>query len=361
MIRLFFFLLSVCIVNLVFAGDTYDVLRSKGVGFSPVVPNQVLVFPRDHFSHPKYRIEWWYLTANLTDSKGREWGVHWTLFRQAINSEGQSKGWVSNQVWMAHAALSTPDGFIYNERFARGGIGQAGVGLNAKDHQFSAWLDDWLWLGSESGPLPGELVFNVKDYQVHLSMKVGTPWVLNGVNGYSLKSNQGQASYYYSQPHISLTGEIQHGDQNINVSGQGWMDHEWSSQPLADNQSGWDWFSLHLEDGSALMLYRLRHDNGKHFYSGTWIEQDGRATALASDDIDFKILENKPVDTGNNKSKFLPMVWSVQVNKLNKYHQWRIEANDYKHWLNTVYPYWEGPIVAHGDIPGIGYMEITGR
>jgi len=348
-------------VHLIFAGDTYDVLRSKGEGFSLVVPNKKLVFPRDHLTHPKYRIEWWYLTANLTDKTGREWGAHWTLFRQAINSKGQAEGWVSNQLWMAHAALSTPDGFIYNERFARGGIGQAGVDLNAKGSQFSAWLDDWLWLGNESAPLPGELVFNVKDYRVRLSMKVNTPWVLNGIKGYSAKSDQGQASYYYSQPHISITGEVKHGDQSLNVSGQGWMDHEWSSQPLADSQSGWDWFSLHLENGSAVMLYRLRNDNGKHFYSGTWIEQDGRSIALKGSDIRLKILENKPVDIGNNKSKSLPIIWSVQVNKSNERYQWRIEANDSEHWLNTVYPYWEGPIIAHGDISGIGYMEITGR
>src|SRR5258707_781268 len=52
-------------------------------GFAPVIPGGIFVFPADHGPHPDYRIEWWYVTANLMDSAGVAYGAQWTLFRQA--------------------------------------------------------------------------------------------------------------------------------------------------------------------------------------------------------------------------------------------------------------------------------------
>ena len=97
----------------------------------------------DHYPHERFKIEWWYLTANLKGSDGQDYGVHWTLFRQAMNATPNPGGWQSNQTWMAHTAISTPLRFEFSQRFARGGIGQAGVEIT-KRSTFEAWMDDWL-------------------------------------------------------------------------------------------------------------------------------------------------------------------------------------------------------------------------
>jgi len=109
------------------AQDLLGDLRDAGHGYAQVKPGVKLEFPRDHGAHPDYRIEWWYLTANLVDDDGRHWGMQWTLFRQALAPGPAAGGWASNQMWMAHAAITTPEGHFHEQRFARGGIGQAGV------------------------------------------------------------------------------------------------------------------------------------------------------------------------------------------------------------------------------------------
>jgi predicted secreted hydrolase len=336
--------------------NEYNLLRSDATGFAEVLPERPLAFPEDHLSHPDFRIEWWYLTANLKDDLGAEWGVHWTLFRQALRPGDDPGGWSSNQAWMAHAALSTPDGHVYEERFARGGIGQAGVALNTAG-QFEGWLDDWILQGEDSSPLPGVLSFNVGEYDVELSLSVEMPWVLQGDEGYSLKAPTGQASYYYSQPHIQVSGKIQHREKNTDVSGLGWLDREWSSQPLAPDQPGWDWFSLHLDDGNALMVYQLRTTSQPNTINGVWVTATGEATPLKTDDVVLQSRSNVSIETQAG-ARALPLSWEIRVPS--KGVDIQVTAPKAEHWLDTLFPYWEGPVNVTGSHSGIGFMELTG-
>mgnify|MGYP001828033249 CR=1 FL=1 len=349
--------------------DVYQLLRRGGADYQQVLPGRILEFPRDHLSHPGYRIEWWYLTANLIDTHGHAWGLHWTLFRQALNADGNPQGWNSNQVWMAHAALSTPNGHRYQQRFARGGIDQAGVAID--DGRFQAWLDDWQLTGDGPEPLPGTLVVRMREISARLDLSMDTPWVLHGDRGYSQKSAQGQASYYYSQPHVQVTGVIDLAGKKVSVRGQGWFDREWSSQPLAENQPGWDWFSLHFRDGSALMVFRLRQEiadddsdvaigHSGDWVSGTWINPNGDSRALSADDIRLRPLKERMVQREQQEPLALPLVWSLALPGMGGDYQWIIRAPDPQHWLATSFPYWEGPVVAEGANPGVGYLELTG-
>ena len=246
------------------AQDVLGDLRDQGLGFAQVTPGRTLEFPRDHGAHPDYRIEWWYLTANLVDRQGRNWGLQWTLFRQALSPDKTGSGWHSNQIWMAHVAITTPGGHFHEQRFARGGIGQAGVTRIGQDGYFGAWMDDWQWRSNGAALFPAQLSFTIGERRVVLALEATGDLALNGIDGYSQKSAQGQASYYYSQPHITVRGVVTEKDEKTELNGQGWLDREWSSQALADNQQGWDWFSLHLNDGYKLMVYQLRHDDGDH-------------------------------------------------------------------------------------------------
>lgn len=359
------------------SADNYQLLRRSPEGYSAVEPGRAFQFPEDHLPHEGYRIEWWYLTANLTSDTGEKYGIHWTLFRQSMSSDDNPGGWSSNQIWMAHAALSSPDGHVYEERFARGGIGQAGVSIQPEGN-FEAWMDNWSLKGESTAPVPGSLNFTVNGTDVSLQLAANTPWVLQGDKGYSQKSAQGQASYYYSQPHINVVGRLSEklskklseepsedgseAREEVSLTGKAWLDREWSSQPLAPDQPGWDWLSIHLDDGNALMIYRLRQSGGEDWYSGSWISPGGESESLTPDDIVFEPLETTQVETGEGEFRDLPLQWRVRLP--GKKRQWTVTAANSNQWLDTAFPYWEGPVVVtdtgSGLSVGEGYLELTG-
>jgi len=328
-------------------------LGSEAGGFATVERGKRLIFPDDLAAHPEFRIEWWYLTANLVDSAGEACGVQWTLFRQALAPGPQQEGWANQQIWMGHAAITRADAHRFAEKFARGGIGQAGV--EAKP--FRAWIDSWQMRGlegmSDASIAPRELAASGPDFSYALRLDADQPLVLQGDAGYSKKSERGQASYYFSQPFYRATGTITIDDKPVQVSGSAWMDREWSSQPLASDQTGWDWFSLHLASGEKLMLFRLRHADGQHYFSGNWIEPDGKSAQLGAADIVMT-----PTATSEIDSRKLPTQWSIAIGGRGL----RIETTplNAKAWMATSFPYWEGPITFRGSHSGVGYLEMTG-
>ena len=345
----------------VLAANAFSGLRDDGAGYAQVVPGKQLVFPEDHGAHPDYRIEWWYLTANLEDQLGQQWGLQWTLFRQALSAEGQPAGWESNQMWMAHAAITTPQGHFYEQRFSRGGVGQAGVNKIAEDGFFNAWIDDWQWRSNTASMFPASLSFSVEGRQINLLLEATGSQIENGVAGYSQKSSQGQASYYYSQPHIKVRGFVSDGLEKKVLSGRGWLDREWSSQPLAANQQGWDWFSLHLDDGYKLMVYQLRHADGEFWRSGSWINPQGELVRLNNDSVTLLSTASRSIKISPEQRKDLPMEWQLSLPGLQR--GWRIKPLYDQQWMATTVPYWEGVVMVEdeqGNPAGSGYMELTG-
>jgi predicted secreted hydrolase len=335
------------------AAQGFAGLGSEASGFAPVVPGRRLTFPADHGPHPEFRIEWWYLTANLTDSTGATCGVQWTLFRQALAPGPQQEGWANQQIWMGHAAVTRADTHRFSETFARGGVGQAGVDLNP----FRAWIDAWEMRGregmSETAAAPVDLAASGADFSYALRLDAERPLVLQGDAGYSKKSERGQASYYFSQPFYQASGTLKIDDKPMQVSGSAWMDREWSSQPLASDQTGWDWFSLHLASGEKLMLFRLRQRDGQHFASGNWIGPDSVSTQIAAADIVMT-----PVASTGLAGRKLPTQWSIAIAARGlRIDTTPLNANS---WMATSFPYWEGPISFSGTHSGVGYLEMTG-
>jgi predicted secreted hydrolase len=328
-------------------------LSKDAEGFSAVVPGRAFAFPADHGPHPDYRIEWWYLTANLVDPTGAAMGVQWTLFRQAMRPGAQAEGWANQQIWMGHAAVTRADTHRSSETFARGGVGQAGV--EAKP--FHAWIDSWDMHGlaglRDDAIAPLALNVSGPDFSYDLRLDADRPLVLQGDAGYSRKSEREQASYYYSQPFFKATGRLTIDDRPVEVTGQAWMDREWSSQPLASDQTGWDWFSLHLNSGEKLMLYRLRQKGGHNNLLGNWIEPDGRSTEIASSDNKMT-----PVISTDIEGRKIPTGWNIVIPARGL----RIETTPVnpRSWMGTSFPYWEGPIGFAGSHAGVGYLEMTG-
>ena len=325
-------------------------LGTSAEGFSNPERGRVLSFPEDHGAHPDYRIEWWYMTATLTGDDGQDYGVQWTLFRSAL-APGDAEGWDSPQVWMGHAGLTTAKTHFSAERFGRGGVGQAGVTAQP----FAAWIDDWHMTSRAN---PDEDALSLLDvhargsnFAYDLTFTAQGPLVLQGDQGYSVKSGAGQASYYYSQPFYTVTGTLNLPSGPIAVTGQGWLDREWSSQPLAEDQQGWDWVSLSFDDGHRMMGFQLR--GREIFTAGTWITPDGVATPLADGAVQFTPLQQTRIN-GRDVPTHWRIDWaeggvSITTEPLNP-----------RAWMDLSVSYWEGPLRFSGSHSGRGYLEMTG-
>lgn len=352
-------LLSLWLLSLLLAGcddkppaeQSFAGMGVQADDYTQVTPGRGFNFPADHAAHPGFRLEWWYVTANLQDQQGRPFGVQWTLFRNALQPGASSgSGWQDTTLWVGHAAVTSGTQHHAAQRLGRGGIGQAGVSLTP----FAAWIDDWSMTGNATEPL-SDVQLSARDtafsYQLHLTSE--RPMVLQGEQGYSRKSAQGQASYYYSQPFYQVQGQLQIDGQTHQVSGQAWLDREWSSQPLSAEQTGWDWFSLHLQDSTRLMLFRVRQTDGKPYVTGSWITADGQTQPLASDDIVLA-----PLNETRVAGRKLPTRWSIKIP--GKHLAITTEALNAKAWMDLDVSYWEGPVRVSGSQGGVGYLEMTG-
>jgi predicted secreted hydrolase len=338
----------------------FAVLARAADGFEMAEPGRRLEFPRDHGAHPGFRIEWWYLTVNLEDTAGAQYGAQWTLFRTATTPGDQptaENAWQSGQVYMAHFALTWPQGHRAWQRYARGGdhAGLAQAGVRAEP--FAAWLDDWeLADDGQHG-----LVLNARqdDFFVELELVGNDRIVLQGIDGYSQKHPDGGGSHYYSQPFLEARGEIGLDGKRVSVQGNAWLDREWSSQFLQDDQQGWDWFALHLDSGEKMMLFRLRPRAGitsGAFVHGVLIGADGRKQNLDPDRLELNVSHHTTV-----AGRELPLRWSVSLPEIDR--AFEIRALHPDQWMDLDFPYWEGVVLVSGDGPGNtgrGYMELTG-
>ncbi|WP_371156742.1 lipocalin-like domain-containing protein [Jannaschia sp. 2305UL9-9] len=320
------------------AAQGFAGLGQGGEGFALPEPDPQFVFPQDHGPHPDYRIEWWYLTASLQSGDGTRYGVQWTLFRSALSPEGP-------QVWMGHFGVTTPEDHFSGEKLARGGLGQAGVAATP----FSAWIDDWELAGPTLDTLT--LTSRTSEAGYDLDLRAQGPLVFHGADGFSVKSGSGQASYYYSQPFYEAAGVLSLPTGDVNVTGRAWLDREWSSQPLDADQEGWDWFSLHLDDGHRLMGFQLR---GPQPYTyASWITPDGHLTPYADG-----ALRLTPLAQSRVAGRDVPTDWRLELPAEGV--DIEVRAVNPDSWQDTLFPYWEGPVTASGTHTADGYLEMTG-
>lgn len=317
--------------------------------FTVADPSYQITFPKDHGPHTNFRIEWWYLTANLKSNSIDNLGIQWTLFKSALAPISRKKSKNLNGFWMAHSAITTKNLHYAEERFARTDTKQAGVTLSP----FKAWIDNWSITGDDKLETI-QLVSSGLDFSVSLKFSTNISPVLQGVNGFSKKSEYEGASHYYSQPFYTVKGwVILKGERHI-VEGVGWLDREWSSNLLNTSQIGWDWFSLHLDNRQKIMLFKVRQNDGDDFISGAWIKQDGTKELLKANEI---LLEETAYST--IKGKEIPTEWKISFLGSNNVVI-NTKALNIDSWMDTSFPYWEGPISFSGDLSGVGYLEMTG-
>ncbi len=316
-------------------------------------------FPEDHGPHPGFRNEWWYFTGNLETEEGRRFGYQVTFFNAALPASGEppdsatASSWQSPRLWMAHVALTDVEGEEHYpfERFSRENPGLAG----ATREPFHVWLEDWQLTVDDAGLW--QLDVGNDTFTLDLQLSVTKAPVLQGVNGLSQKSPEsGNASYYYSLTRIATTGTVRVDGEAYAVSGDSWLDREWSTSALAADQSGWDWFSLQFDDGQELMYYQLRTDSGAvHPNSqGNWTDIAAQQTLILPQDIMLEELDSWTSPSG----VVYTTVWSLQYAG----KSWRIEAVLDDQLMSLSIPYWEGAVdvlTENGERAGRGYLEMV--
>ena len=341
-----------------------DILGTPGEGFAVVEGPRDFDFPRDHGPHNEYRSEWWYFTGNAGDSEGRRYGFQLTFFRFRLVAEAvrRASAWATDQMYMAHFAVTDVEGQRFHafERFSRGALDLAG----AQAAPFRVWLEDWSASGQGgAGDFAARLRASEAGVGIDVAFGPGEGPILHGDGGYSRKSAApGNASYYYSYPRMPVSGRLWTPRGEFDVSGEGWLDREWSSSALAADQAGWDWFALRLSDGSALMLYQLRSRDGaiEPFSYGVLVGAGGKAVPLAPSDFAIEIRKFwQPSD----KKVTYPSRWRIKVPSASLSLEVEPLVED-QEWRQAI-RYWEGAVSARGHtgslpVSGTGYVELTG-
>jgi predicted secreted hydrolase len=319
--------------------------------FLKALPGWRYEFPRDHFSHPDFRTEWWYYTGNL-QSAGRPFGFELTFFRQAIQEEAAGKSlWSPRDVWMAHLALTDVQGkqFLHAERLNRSGPGLAGV----SDERQRIWNGNW---SCELKPDKHRLQATDPRFAFTLDLSPAKAPVTHGQNGVSQKGPQpGQASHYISFTRLQASGAITLGGQRLPVQGSAWMDHEIFSSELDPTLAGWDWFSIQFDNNTELMLYRLRLKDGRssEYSAGTFVDAQGRATHLNHNEFQL---------TPGRRWKSYPVEWRLAVPRLNIdiAATPRLDDQELLSPSRLTPSYWEGAMQFQGTHNAVGYLEMTG-
>ena len=341
-------------------------------------PGYHFQFPRDHFNHPDFQTEWWYYTGNVHTSEGRRFGFELTFFRQGVHRDTgrvDMNVWDVSDVWMAHLALSDIDGgrFFHNERLNRSGAGNAGADLESARVWNGNWSAHWQLAATAPGSVAAQQLTGVDGrFSVNLSVKSEKPPMIHGVNGISQKAEgSGHASHYVSFTRLITNGTITIEGKQYIVEGLSWMDHEFFTQQLDANQTGWDWLSLQFDDGSELMLFRLRRSDGSidPYSAGTYVDPQGRAMHLASSDFSLTPAASGRIWTSPDTKARYPIEWTIHVPSLSLEGilTTRLPQQEMTGKSSIAPAYWEGAVEMNGgkntksrSLKAAGYLEMTG-
>lgn len=338
------------------------------LAWQQAVKERPFSFPRDHGQHKNFQTEWWYVTGNLAADNGQSFGFQFTIFRRGIREHITGNNpWEVRDLYLLHTSLSdfSHQHFYHSQDASRTGPGLAG----ADNKTLNSWIKGNFIRLEENNVLT--LHCQTNDYTLDLSLKPGYPRpILHGDRGLSHKGTKaGQASYYYSLPRLLTRGSITLNGNLYQVSGLSWYDHEFATNQLDKNQQGWDWISLHLDDGSSLMIYQLRQKTGdiSPSSSGTFISADGSSKHLCRSD--FSLAAEKQRWKSPNTGISYPLWWRLKVKKprfLELILRPKMVSQEMKTAGTTGTIYWEGGITATGNrenskiIKGEGYIELTG-
>jgi predicted secreted hydrolase len=327
--------------------------------FQPALPGYEFAFPRDHGSHPEYRTEWWYYTGHLRTAAGRRYGFEVTFFRAGVSREERGSAWDLRDLMPAHFAITDVEqkDFRYYEKLNRASAFTAGAAEGKLDVFNEAWRattnPDGSW----------RLVAKQGSDSLDVVLRTRKPPAVHGENGVSVKAQgAGYASHYYSMTRFEAEGTI----NGQRATGQAWMDHEFGSAVLRENQQGWDWFSIQLDNDAELMLYVIRRTDGSPDVtsSGSLIASDGRVIHIRHDQM--RITSRARWKSPKSGATY-PVRWRVEVPSFNVALDVNplMNAQELLTKGSTRVTYWEGACDVSGTFGGVAvrgdaYVEMTG-
>jgi predicted secreted hydrolase len=314
-------------------------------------------FPRDHGPHPDYRAEWWYYTGNLADAEGHRYGYQFTIFRRGIVPGPPERGseWATHQIYFAHFTVTDASGetFEYHERYSRASPDLAGAQAEPYYH---VWIDHWEAREVEPGKV--RLQASAGQVGIDLILEQAKPAALQGDRGLSAKSDEpGNASYYYSLTNNPTQGTVTTPRGTFEVSGNSWMDREWSTSDLGEGAVGWDWFSLQLDDNREVTFYYIRREDGspEPVSAGIIVNPDGSTVPISLDDIQITALDHW---TSPHSEATYPAEWQLAIPSQDIDLHITPLISDQE--LRVSFTYWEGAVRVEGTQSGYGYVELTG-
>jgi predicted secreted hydrolase len=327
------------------------------------LPGRKMSFPRDHFSHPDFKTEWWYYTGHLKTEAGKSYGYQVTFFRFGLRDrQNQEKASLFTDLYLAHFALSDKQErkFLFWERANRGYGDRAGAATD----RYLVWNENWK---VEERGESHFIEIKAKEITLRLRLASTKPPALHGQQGLSQKGEgRGRASYYYSLTRLKTDGELEIAGKREKIQGTSWMDHEFGSNQLGEDQVGWDWFSIQLDDRTEIMLYLMRRKDGSAdpYSSGTILYKNGTSRHLELKDFTVEVLDRwKSPRSGGT----YPMKWRVGVPSedivleiVPFFPDQELDTQK-----STKVTYWEGAVQVRGavkakPIEGLGYVEMTG-
>ena len=360
--------------------NTPDLLLAAAVALLPQDPawtpatrDREWAFPADHGPHEGYSIEWWYFTGHLHtgDPAGPRFGYQFTLFKVGLdpNPAHGDSAFRANDAVMGHVALTDIDAgeHRFSEVFYRaapllGGFRPPGEGPVAWSRAPAGTPGTWelAWNGDGFDLAMRD---DARGLAIELSTRPTRPPLFHGSDGFSAKNGDGSsASHYYSFTRMATRGVVTRDGERLDVEGTSWMDHEFSSSQLDDQQVGWDWFSIQLDDGRDLMLYTLRDGAGRvDHQSGTLRRADGSVRTLGRHD--FRVGADATWRSEASAAEY-PSRWTIELpsERLSLRVTPRVADQENRSRIVDRLHYYEGAVEVRvgGEVVGRGYVELTG-
>lgn len=327
--------------------------------FQTALPGYEYQFPRDHGSHPDYKTEWWYYTGHLRTDDGHRFGFELTFFRVGIAQGDTTSRWDLRHLMPAHFAITDVDGkaFRFYEKMNRASAFTA----NAAVGKLDVFNESWRAMTNRDGSW--RLIATEGKDAIDLTLRSNKPPAIHGENGISVKAlGAGYASHYYSMTALEVTGTV----NGKKCTGNAWMDHEFGSSALRENQQGWDWFSIQLDNETEIMLYVIRTKDGRPDVtsSGSLITSDGRVVHITRDQMRITPVSRwKSPKSGAT----YPLGWRIALPPFDVALTLTPLVDDQElvtHGSTRV-TYWEGAVDVSGSfggtpVRGDGYVEMTG-
>lgn len=332
--------------------------------YKKALPGYKYSFPRDHASHEAFKTEWWYYTGHLKSDDGKKYGYELTFFRSGVapSEKAKTKSNAPSNVYLAHFAVSDINNkkFHFYEKLTRSGLSLGSASSSVLHIYNDGWRVD------EAGDTM-MLSADAEKVGIKLLLSSKKPPVIHGKDGVSQKADcVGCASHYYSLSRMETKGLLFIDGKEKRVTGTSWMDHEFGSNQLTEEQVGWDWYSLQLSDNTELMLYMMRKKDGSidKNSSGTIIGADGKAEHLNLSQ--FKIRSKSKWLSPQSKGNY-PMNWEIEIphKQIKLQVTPDFETQELVTKRSTDVTYWEGASSITGTkggklITGEGYVEMTG-